>query len=289
MSKKEQKLQLKDLSPKTDFIFKYLFGKKRNNAILKDLLEAILEKKISKVELDKDLELLPDAADKKIGILDVKAILDDGTIVNVEMQNYNSGNMIKRMSYYLSRLYSEQLGKNEHYEKLNKAISIGILNFNYFQDINDFHTKWKYTEQKYKEETLDEQEIHFIELPKFFKQKIDMDNKLHQWMVFLDYSRKELVKVAREKNEQVNEAQEEYEYLTGVAKLRRLAFLRRKYELDYNSGMAYAKETGLVEGRAEGRLERQKEIARKMLEENMDIELIEKITGLSKKEIEELK
>ena len=62
--------------------------------------------------------------------------------------------MIKRMSYYLSRLYAEQLGKNESYDMLNKTISIGILNFNYFQDIEDFHTKWKYTEQKYKEETL---------------------------------------------------------------------------------------------------------------------------------------
>ena len=149
-----KKLLEEELTPKTDFIFKYLFGKKRNEAILKDLLEAILEKKISKVELDKDLELLPDAINKKMDILDVKAILDDGTIVNVEMQNYNNGNMIKRMSYYLSRLYAEQLGKNESYDMLNKTISIGILNFNYFQDIEDFHTKWKYTEQKYKEETL---------------------------------------------------------------------------------------------------------------------------------------
>ena len=160
-------------------------------------------------ELDKDAELLPDNKVKKVGILDVKAVLDDGTIINVEMQNYNNGNMIKRMSYYLSRLYSEQLGKGEDYGTLNKTISIGILNFNYFKNIKDFHTKWKYTEQKCKKETLDEQEIHFIEFPKLFKQKIDMDNKLHQWMIFLDFSRKELVKIAREKNKQVNEAQEE--------------------------------------------------------------------------------
>ena len=145
MSKELQELQLDELTPKNDFIFRYLFGKKRNEALLKDLLEAILEKKISKVELDKDAQLLPDDREKKIGILDVKAVLDDGTIVNIEMQNYNTGNMIKRMSYYLSRLYAEQLGKGEEYEKLNKTISIGILNFNYFKDIKDFHTKWKFS------------------------------------------------------------------------------------------------------------------------------------------------
>lgn len=50
-----------------------------------------------------------------------------------------------------------------------------------------------------------------------------------------------------------------------------------------------AREEGLADGFAEGSLERNLEIAQNMLKENMDIQIISKITGLSKKEIENLK
>lgn len=46
------------------------------------------------------------------------------------------------------------------------------------------------TEENNKDKTLDEQELHFIELPKFLKSKIDTDRKLDQWLLFIDYSRK---------------------------------------------------------------------------------------------------
>ena len=108
------------------------------------------------------------------------------------------------------------------------------------------------TEQKYKNNTLKEQELHFIELPKFLRRKIDTDRKLDQWLLFIDYSKKELIKVSEEKNNIIKEANQEYEYLTGDEELRRLAFLRRKYELDHNSGMAYAKRIGMERGLEEG-------------------------------------
>lgn len=41
------------LTPKNDIIFKKLFGKKGNERIVKDFLEAILERKIKSVELGK--------------------------------------------------------------------------------------------------------------------------------------------------------------------------------------------------------------------------------------------
>ncbi len=45
----------------------------------------------------------------------------------------------------------------------------------------------------------------------------------------------------------------------------------------------------IKEEKEEERQERQQEIAKKMLEENIDINLIAKITGLTKEEIETLK
>ena len=298
----------KELSPKNDVIFRRLFGRSKNKGILKDFLEAVLAIRINDVILEKETELMPERINDKLGILDVRAELDDGTMIDIEMQNINQGNIEKRVTYYLNQLYINDFNKGKTYKELNKAIVIGILNFNYFHDIKEYHTIWKMTEQVKKEKTLNEQEIHFIELPKFLKGKINMDKKLDQWLAFIDYSRKELVKMAEEKNNMVREASEEYEYLTGDEAVQRLAFLKRKWELDYNSGMEYAKEEGtrigikegrekgmkegMKEGREkgikEGKKEKQIEIAKNMKKMKIEIDIIVKATGLSKDEVESL-
>ena len=239
---------------------------------------------------------MPETIDEKLGILDVRATLNNGIKVDIEMQNINQGNIEKRITYYLSQLYVSDLKSGKTYNELNKTIAIGILNFDHFKDIKEHHTIWKMTEQNNKDKTLEEQEIHFIELPKFLRSEINLDRKLDQWLAFIDYSRRELVKMAAEKNNKVQEAVEEYEYLTGDEAVQRLAFLKRKWELDYNSGMQYAKETGwaegLEEGRAKGKAEGEKvkqiEIAKKMKSMNIDIEVISKSTDLTKEEIEKL-
>ena len=272
------------LTPKNDIIFKKLFGKKGNERIVKDFLEAVLEIKISSVELGKETQLLPDKIDEKIGILDVRATLDDGTVIDIEMQNINHGNITKRITYYLNLLYSGELSRGKSYYELNKAIAIGILNFNYFDDIEDYHTVWKMTERNNKDKTLDEQEIHFIELPKFLKIKVDTKRKLDQWLLFIDYSRKELLKMAEENNKVLKEAAAEYEYLTGEEEVQRLAFLRRKFELDYNSGLQYAEEKGIKKGSKK----KQMEIAKKLKEMKLSNDDIQKATGLTKEEIEKL-
>ena len=272
------------LSPKNDIIFKKLFGKKGNERIVKDFLEAVLEIKISSVELGKETQLLPDKIDEKIGILDVRATLDDGTVIDIEMQNMNHGNITKRITYYLNLLYSGELSRGKSYHELNKAIAIGILNFNYFDDIEEYHTVWKMTERNNKDKILDEQEIHFIELPKFLKSKVDTKRKLDQWLLFIDYSRKELLKMAEENNKVLKEAAAEYEYLTGEEEVQRLAFLRRKFELDYNSGLQYAEEKGITRGEKK----KQKEIAKKLKNKGISIDIIAETTGLSEEEIEKL-
>jgi predicted transposase/invertase (TIGR01784 family) len=47
-------------------------------------------------------------------------------------------------------------------------------------------------------------------------------------------------------------------------------------------------EQGREQGREEGKQDKQLEIAKKMLDENMDLSLISKMTGLTKEKIEKL-
>lgn len=54
--------------------------------------------------------------------------------------------------------------------------------------------------------------------------------KINQWLVFLDDSDKEAVKMAERKNNTLKKARKEIDYLTGDDAIRRLADLREKWE-----------------------------------------------------------
>ena len=107
-----------------------------------------------------------------------------------------------------------------------------------------------------------------------------MKTKLDMWMEFISQIDKEGVENAMSKNKEIKKAQEEYEYLTGEENERRIAFLMDKAIRDEKSSYR--------DGEKMGAQRKQKEIAKKMKEEKLDIELIIKITGLSKKQIEDI-
>ena len=85
-------------------------------------------------------------------------------------------------------------------------------------------------------------------------------------------------------NEKVKKAEEELEYLSGDEAERRIAYLRETAEIDRKFAMTAARDQGREEGKAEGMAD----VAKKMLAEKMDINLIIKITGLTRDEIEKL-
>jgi len=61
--------------------------------------------------------------------------------------------------------------------------------------------------------------------------------------------------MAEEKNKILEKARIEMNYLTGDEEVRRWAELREKWEMDYNSGIGYARREGIKEGIKEKQLE----------------------------------
>lgn len=96
---------------------------------------------------------------------------------------------------------------------------------------------------------------HFIELPKFRKSNPDMNDKINQWLAFIDDYDKELVQMAEKKNKTLKEAGIEIYTLTGDEEVQRLAELREKWEMDRISGINYAKKVGNEEGKKEAKEE----------------------------------
>lgn len=102
-------------------------------------------------------------------------------------------------------------------------------------------------EQHREYEVIDKLEWYFIELPKFRRHNPDMNEKINQWLAFIDNQDKELMKMAENKNQVLKRARLEMDYLTGDEEIQRLEYLREKWRMDYNSGIDWAKKESKIE------------------------------------------
>ena len=285
-----------ELQLTNDYIFKRLFSKKGNEDILKDLLEGILEIPIEKVEVMQEVELERVDIKDKLGVLDIKAVINEDTTLDIEMQIADEKNMIERTLFYWSGLYYTGLKRGQDYKLNNKVITINILMYNIFKE-EKYHTIGLIKERESNKKITDKLEIHFIELPKFLKSKEIGNKKLRQWLDFICNKRKGEIEMAVKENEKIAKASQEWEYLRGDEAVKRMAFLKEKWERDWNSSMRSAKEIGMEKGIKEGMekgveegMEKGiEEVARKMLQEEIDKTIISKVTNLSLDEIEKLR
>ena len=120
-----------------------------------------------------------------------------------------------------------------------------------------------------------------------------MNEKINQWLAFIDDNNREAIKLAEEKNDKLKKARIEMNYLTGEAEVRRLAELREKWEMDRISAINHATRKGKEERkdrteRKSGRKEKSIEIAKEMLKIGIPIEQVIQATKLKKEEIEKI-
>ena len=275
------------LKPTNDYVFKRIFGQKKNSDILKDLLQAILPNwNIKNVEPRQEVQLETDFITDKVCRLDILATLDDGIKVDIEMQMRNYNDIEARSLFYTTREYHQSLENGQDYIEIPKSIGIWISNFNVFNDEGPFHEIVRLRRDYENQIFTDKIEMHYLQLPKFKQKCKRISNKLEEWLTFISFENMEELKMIE--NEKVKKAEEELEYLSGDEAERRIAYLRETAEIDRKFAMTAARDQGRVEGRSEGKIEEKIETAKKMLAEEMDINLIIKITGLTKDEIEKL-
>ena len=62
--------------------------------------------------------------------------------------------------------------------------------------------------------------------------QLKTEEKINQWLAFIDDYNKELVKVAENKNETLRKARIEMNYLTWDEEIRRIAQLKEKWEME---------------------------------------------------------
>ena len=300
---KNEKTKVK-ITPRTDIIFRNIFGKKGNEAILEDLLEGIMGEKVKVKNLQSNVETPVENVEQKRTILDVKAELEDERIVDIEMQNKKYYYYDKRVLYYLGKIVTEQIKSGERYTDIKEMIIINILNYT-LPDVPEYITKCHITnESNYH---MKEVTLYYIQLPRFLEERKLSElntkyedivkSKLDEWCVFLCDENKGVRDMAVKTNLSLEEAVKQYEELIAIPGVGETAFRREMAEADIKANEEFMRQAGIsegkVEGRAEGRIEgmtlKQKEIAKKMLDQKINIQIIIQVTGLTKEELEELK
>lgn len=297
-NKENKNNKIKLLNPKIDIVFQMLFSSDNTN-ITKGLISALINKKIEKIELEINKQLLGKQIDEKVGIVDLRARLNNNIECEIEMQMVYSKNFIPRLLYYWSKIYSGQLKKGNMYNELNKVICIAIIN----EEIKEFeeikaHSKWQIIEDENRTKILtDKLELHIITIPKAIKEykenSKNKENKLLQWVMFLNEPECVEVDEIMKENSEIKEAKVALRELSEDEENRRIAELREKhildtqdiYETGLDEGFKRGEKVGKIAGKMEGSNEAKEKIAKKLLNKNMPIEQIVEITELKKEEI----
>ena len=251
--KGENKMK-KTLSPKLDVVFQALFGEAGSERITKNFLETILNKKIEKIDLSKNLILRREFKDDKLGVLDILAELDGKEKCNIEMQLVNSKSIIERILYYWSRLYSRQIKIGQDYNLLKKTIIILITDFK-IEGLEElgYHSTWKIIETEGRKRILTEKlEIDIIELPKI-EGKEKESGRLLDWLYFLENPKSRRVTEKMEESKEIKEAVEKLDSLSEDERMQRIADLREKAILDEKAIYAKGLDDGIKEGLEKGK------------------------------------
>ena len=181
-----------EITPRTDLIFRNIFGKEGNESILEDFLESILGEKVKVKKIYKNEELDVENIREKRAIIDVKAELEDEKIIDIEMQNDKYSYYDKRVLYYLSKLITSQIKSGKEYTEIKEVVVINILNYK-IPKVKEYITKCYISNKN--NYFVKGATVYFIQLPRFEEERNVEDlnrkyediikSKLDEWCIFL--------------------------------------------------------------------------------------------------------
>ena len=271
--------------PLTDWGFKRIFGDKE---LMMDFLNSLLEGERVITDLEYlNTEQIPEDYDGRRTVYDLYCKTDTGEYIIVEMQNREQTFFKDRALYYMSQSIVKQAQKGKGWRfNLTAVYGIYFVNFlldksepgkHFCKDIAmiDKHTG-KVFNNKFRQ--------IYIELPRFMKSEADCNNFLEYWIY-------NLVNMNKLKEISFKDRKAIFDRLEQIASQANLTEEERarldedwKNYNDYFNTVDFAKD----EGRAEGELKKQHEIAQKMKAKGQPSDFIADITGLTIEEIEKL-
>jgi predicted transposase/invertase (TIGR01784 family) len=284
------------LPPKSDVVFKLLFGDQRNGDLLTDFLKSVIrlqDDEYSEITIV-DPYLIRKHPDKKLGIIDLKVKTKSGKIIHVEIQLSHFPQMCERIVFYDAGLITDQIDAGEEYSLIKRVISILIVDYELIPESPRYHNRFTFYDPESATEFTDLIEIDTLELPKLPEKA---DNYLWHWLRFLRAESKEDLDMVAQASPALKKTVVKLLELSADERARMLYEAQVKEQRDNRARLHAALEEGItqgiVKGEKKGRMEGEKlkaiAIARKLLGMEMPLETIVKATDLSREEIEKLR
>lgn len=125
-----------------DYLFHAMF--QHDNEALKGLVGALLHLKPQQIKsavITNPIALGDSIADKAF-MLDIRLLLNDNAIINIEMQVINEKNWPERSLSYLCRTFNN-LNPGDSYLTVKPALHIGLLDFTLFPESPEFYATYR--------------------------------------------------------------------------------------------------------------------------------------------------
>ncbi len=128
--------KLADLSLTDDFLFNLFVQENGNEELLKGVLERLIGTKIAEIKLREKQHPIITDPNYHGSRLDAYIKTVDGDVFNVEVQNTDPKDLVKRMRFYLSLIDKESMPSGEYnYNVLPKTVIIFICNFDCLEKV----------------------------------------------------------------------------------------------------------------------------------------------------------
>jgi predicted transposase/invertase (TIGR01784 family) len=282
-------MKAKYINPFTDFGFKKIFGEEASKPQLMDFLNSLLPQENQIVDLSfKNTEHLGQTDLDRKAVYDIYCENNKGEKFIVELQKAKQNFFKDRTIYYSTFPIREQAEKGNWDFNLKAVYCIGILDFT-FDDYEKepeksevVHTI-KLKDQKGKV-FFDKLTYIYLEMPNFKLNADELSTRLDKWLYFIK-NLEEIQHIPNIFKEQI------FTEAFAKAELSKLGSADlEKYEMNLKVYRDYKNtiDTAFDEGKIEGKMERNFELAKSFKALGVDVETIARATGLSQEEVEKL-
>ena len=269
-----------------DKAFKSILTSKEVRSYLVDIIADVI--KIDKEEIRKNI-VFKQNEHNLLGINEKRKTSDliveiSYGVINLEMNKDWYDGLFDRNHEYISKIRENILKEEKRYNKLKKVIQINFDNFNIYKT-EEIILKFEMMNEEKIREKVNIESYHVI-LPnarkKYYNEGIR--NALVERLVIMTMEKEKELEELIEKNMELKPVGEKIIEISRDEELQGIYDRQEHERMVRNSIMATKLEDSYHKGAAKKNLEN----AKKMKKENIPIDIISRITSLSKEEIEKL-
>lgn len=191
----------------------------------------LAEWEVASVEITNPVILGETVTDKEFR-LDINVILNNQTLINLEMQIANRLNWRDRSVMYLCRSF-DQLNHGQDYGTAKPAVHIGFLDYTLFQERPEFYASYKLINVKTHQKYCDNLTLNVLDLSRIdLATEEDKQYHIQEWAMLFKATTWEEIKMLAAKDEYLQEAAETIFQLSADELMRKRCRDREEYYQD---------------------------------------------------------